>query len=123
MMRKVSLILLGFISLHAADTMGALLFHGNCTACHAELQKSKSAPAMIEVRKRYKAAFPLKKDFVKYLSEWVHNPSAEKSIMQDAISKYELMPQLAYEKDVLEDIAAYIYDTDFTQMHSYHQTK
>ncbi|MBA1433193.1 MAG: cytochrome C [Epsilonproteobacteria bacterium] len=102
--------------------MGALLFHGNCVTCHYELE-SKSAPAIIEVRQRYKDAFPIKKDFVKYLSEWVHSPSAEKSIMQDAIAKYELMPQLAYEKDVLEEIAAYIYDTDFTQTHSYHKTK
>ena len=119
-MRKVLLALFGFISLHAADEMGALLFHGNCTTCHFELQ-SKSAPAMIEVRKRYMQAFPMKKDFVKYLSEWVHNPSAQKSIMQDAIAKYELMPQLAYEKDVLNDIAAYIYDTDFTQQHAWHK--
>jgi hypothetical protein len=37
--------------------------------------------------------------------------------MQDAIAKYELMPQLSYEKDVLEDIAAYIYDTDFSRQH------
>ncbi len=120
-MKKTFLFLLSFLSLHA-DDMGALLFHGNCVTCHYEVE-SKSAPAMIEVRKRYKAAFPLKKDFVKYLSEWVHNPSAEKSIMQDAIAKYELMPQLAYEKDVLEDIAAYIYDTDFTHIHSYHKPK
>ena len=121
-MKKTLLLLLSFLSLHASDEMGALLFHGNCVTCHYELE-SKSAPAMIEVRKRYKAAFPRKKDFVKYLSEWVHDPSAEKSIMQDAIAKYELMPQLAYEKDVLEDIAAYIYDTDFTQMHRYHTPK
>jgi len=119
-MQKAVLLLLSFISLHAADTMGALLFHGNCTTCHFELQ-NKSAPAMIEVRKRYMQAFPDKKDFVKYLSEWVDNPSAEKSIMQDAIAKYELMPQLAYEKDVLQEIAAYIYDTDFTQQHAWHK--
>ena len=105
-----------FITLCASDEMGALLFHGNCVTCHYELE-SKSAPAIIEVRRRYKEAFPIKKDFVKYLSDWVHNPSSKKSIMQDAIKKYDLMPQLAYEKDVLEDIAAYIYDTDFRQTH------
>jgi len=119
-MRKLLLLSLVFISLQASDEMGALLFHGNCTTCHNELQ-NKSAPAMIEVRRRYMQAFPDKKDFVKYLSEWVHNPDAKKSIMQDAIAKYELMPQLAYEKDVLQEIAAYIYDTDFTQQHAWHK--
>ena len=120
-MKKTLLLLLSLLSLQAND-MGALLFHGNCVTCHYELE-SKSAPAMIEVRKRYKSAFPRKKDFVKYLSEWVYNPSAETSIMQDAIEKYELMPQLAYEKDVLQEIAAYIYDTDFTKTHTYHRAK
>lgn len=68
---------------------------------------------MAEVRARYKTAFADKKSFIKYLSEWVASPSKEHSIMLDAIKKHGLMPQLAYEKDVLEDIAEYIYETDF----------
>jgi hypothetical protein len=67
----------------------------------------------MEVRKRYLRAFPAKDDFIHYLSEWVHHPSQQNSIMQDAIEKHDLMPQLAYEKEVLEEIAAYIYETDF----------
>ena len=100
-----------------ANEIGGLLFHGNCVTCHYELEE-KSAPSMMEVRKRYRQAFPEKKEFVKYLSEWVHHPSQEQSIMQDAIEKHELMPQLAYEKEVLEDIAEYIYETDFTKVHN-----
>jgi len=50
---------------------------------------------MAEVRSRYLRAFPQKKDFIHYLSEWVHHPSKENSIMLDAIEKHELMPQLA----------------------------
>jgi cytochrome c551/c552 len=119
-MRIFLLLLVTFLSLKASDSMGALLFHGNCVTCHYKTTE-KSAPSMMEVRKRYKEAFPDKKDFAKYLSEWVHNPSAQSSIMQDAIAKHELMPQLAYEKDVLEEIAAYIYDTDFTKQHPFHR--
>ncbi|WP_223176038.1 c-type cytochrome [Sulfurimonas indica] len=119
-MRKLLMLLFTLVSLHASDEMGALLFHGNCVTCHFELEE-KSAPAMIEVRKRYISTFPKKQDFVKYLSEWVANPSRETSIMQDAIKKHELMPHIAYEKDVLEDIAAYIYDTDFNKLHSGHR--
>ncbi len=111
-MQKTLLFLLIFESFLHADENGALLFHGNCTACHHEVIE-KSAPSMMEVRRRYLQAFPRKQDFVKYLSEWVSNPSAERSIMQDAIKKHKLMPQLAYEKNTLEDIATYIYETDF----------
>ena len=115
-MNKI-LIGLFFSSFSFANEMGSLLFHGNCVTCHYELQE-KSAPAMIEVRKRYLQAFPKKEDFVKYLSEWVHKPSKEHSIMQDAIEKHGVMPQLAYEKDVLKEIATYIYKTDFTKIHN-----
>jgi hypothetical protein len=116
---KKLLFLLSFASLYASDEMGSLLFHGNCTTCHFEL-KEVSAPAMITVRERYKKAFGKKKDFVKYLSEWVAAPNAQTSIMQDAITKHGLMPHLGYEKEVIEEIAAYIYDTDFTQQHPNH---
>jgi len=102
-----------------ASQNSALLFHGNCTTCHFET-KAVSAPSMMEVRKRYLSAFPQKKDFIVQMSNWVKNPNEERSIMLDAIKKYELMPNLAFEKDVLEDIAGYIYETDFIKEHSPH---
>ncbi|WP_230973267.1 MULTISPECIES: c-type cytochrome [Sulfurimonas] len=117
---KSLFILLCFLgTLLQASQNSALLFHGNCTTCHFET-KSVSAPAMMEVRTRYLNAFPNKKDFVRQMAEWVQKPSETTSIMQDAIDKYELMPNLAFEKDVLQDIAAYIYETDFTRQHSPH---
>ncbi|ADN08414.1 c-type cytochrome [Sulfurimonas autotrophica] len=110
---KFSLLFLWlFMSLSNASDANSLLFHGNCTTCHFET-KSVSAPSMMEVRKRYLSAFPQKKDFVKQMAQWVQQPNETTSIMQDAINKYELMPNLAFEKDVLEDIASYIYETDF----------
>ncbi|WP_457748706.1 c-type cytochrome [Sulfurimonas sp.] len=112
-MRFLLFLLVYLQTLQAADT-GSLLFHGNCTTCHFET-KAVSAPSMMEVRKRYLRAFPQKKDFIQQMSEWVHKPNEERSIMQDAIDKYEIMPNLAFEKDVLKEIAAYIYETDFTK--------
>ena len=120
-MLKLSLLCLSILSLHAAD-MGGLLFHGNCVACHFELQE-KAAPAMIEVQKRYKEAFPQKKEFVRYMSKWVLHPNAATSIMQDAIEKHGLMPELAFEKETLAEICSYIYDADFTKSHTGHKTK
>jgi len=91
---------------------GALLFNGNCVTCHNEV-KEISAPSMRDVRNRYISAFSDKKNFVKYISGFVISPSQEKSIMQDKILKYKLMPLLGYEKSVINEVASYIYDTEF----------
>jgi len=105
-------------SLSATD-MRALLFHGNCITCHDEV-KSISAPSINEIKKHYLRAFPIKKDFVAYMSKWVVKPKAETSIMQESIKKYELMPELGYDISTLEEISAYIYDTDFSKKHEWH---
>ena len=87
----------------------SLLFNGNCATCH-HAQKAASAPSIAEIRARYLQAFPTKKSFVAYMTKWVTNPKEETSLMHDKIEKYGLMPQLAFEKDVVEDIAGYIYE-------------
>lgn len=102
-----------------ADTLGSLLFHGNCITCHNET-KSISAPSIIEIQKNYLRAFPKKGDFVEYMSQWILNPNTQGSIMADAIKKYELMPQLGYEESTLEIISEYIYTTDFNKEHQGH---
>ena len=105
--------------LNAAD-MRSLLFHGNCTTCHFET-KTVSAPSIIELKENYLRAFPIKKDFVKYISSWVINPNEETSIMLDAVKKHGLMPQLGFDISTLREISAYIYDTDFTKNHDGHK--
>ncbi len=107
----ITICFLWFNSLHA-DNYGRLLLYGNCTTCHYE-KKSLSAPSLKVIKKRYIEAFPQKKDFVEYMSTWVLKPNKQNSIMSDMIEKYELMPQLGYDKDTLEKIAEYIYETEF----------
>ena len=68
---------------------------------------------MREVRKNYLLAYPKKIDFTKAMSRWVDNPHEQTSIMAQAVSKYELMPQLYFQEDVLKEISSYIYETDF----------
>lgn len=107
------LILLAFyITTTFAGTYPSLLFHGNCVTCHL-LNSSKSAPSIKEVKKAYINAYPKEEDFVKFMSTWVLNPNATTSIMQEAVEKYELMPHLAYDKNVLEEISLYIYTLNF----------
>ncbi|NPA59437.1 MAG: cytochrome C [Epsilonproteobacteria bacterium] len=73
---------------------------------------------MMQVRQKYLDVFKTKEDFVNYMSAWVANPKEETSIYLDAIKKYKLMPQLGYEREVITDIASYIYETDFKSSHT-----
>ena len=103
------LILLLSINLFASS-YGELLFNGNCITCHSTNELNNSAPTIIDRQKIYKSSFPLKKDFIHYMSTWVLNPNKETSLMDDAIEKYKLMPMLGYDKETLEEISSYLYD-------------
>ena len=99
-------------SLLDASDMRALIFNGNCTTCHF-IDETKSAPSMRDVKRSYLNAFPMKNDFINYMSDFIKNPSINKSIMLDAIKKHKLMPHIAFDDETIKDITSYIYDTDF----------
>jgi len=103
-----------------ATELGSLLFHGNCITCHAE-HSAISAPSITEVQENYKRAFEDKQSFVNFLSKWVEHPNSETSIMLEAIKKFELMPELGFDRSTLEIIAEYIYETDFSKEHEGHK--
>lgn len=109
---KTIVCLVIFLNYLYAGSYASLLYYGNCVTCH-QIKSAKSAPSIIEVQLAYKNAFKNKETFVEYMSTWVLEPNEEGSLMHDAIEKYGLMPQLAYDKDVLKDIAVFIYETDF----------
>ncbi len=110
-LRYLILFLLLTFSLKA-DDISSLLFNGNCITCHKE-SESISAPSIIQIQKRYKDAFSTKKEFVEYMSKWVQHPKKETSLMHDAVKKYGLMPELGFDNATLQEISAYIYETDF----------
>ena len=118
-MKTLFLIFLIGTYLNATD-MRSLLFHGNCTTCHFETT-TVSAPSVIDFKENYLRAFPIKKDFLEYMSIWILKPNKETSIMADAIAKHGLMPELGYDLSTLQEISAYIYDTDFTKEHEGHK--
>ena len=110
-MKKIMLFVL--IALHVeANDMSSLMFNGNCITCHKET-KTISAPSVVKFKAVYMNAFPDKKDFVDYMSNWVQNPDKETSLMRCSIKKHGLMPHLGFDIETLRDISAYIYDTDF----------
>lgn len=113
---KLSIVitLISFCSLSWANETASLLFNGNCVACHDET-KTLSAPSVVEFKERYMSAFKDKGEFVKYMSKWVKNPNEEGSLMHDAIKKHGLMPELGFDEEMLVEVCAYIYETDFTK--------
>ena len=121
-MKKIVLFVL--LALHVeANDMSSLMFNGNCITCHKET-KTVSAPSVLKFKAVYLNAFPEKKDFVKYMSTWVIDPSKEGSLMQSSIKKHGLMPHLGFDIETLRDISAYIYETDFkTRGGKYWQNK
>lgn len=106
---RVSFLLTLLTTATLAKDNSRLLLYGNCITCHNET-KDISAPSLQYIKEKYHSAFPEKIDFVAYMSTWVLKPNSKTSIMQDKINQYGLMPELGYDKDTLEKIAAYIYD-------------
>lgn len=111
---KIFVVNIIFLTALFADSYPSLLFHGNCITCH-DTKNEKSAPRIQKIKATYINAFPKKEDFVNYMSMWVYNPKVETSLMIDKVEKYGLMPHLAYDKTVLEQIAGYIYENDFDE--------
>jgi len=109
--KKSFLILLLTLSLQA-DNFSSLLLQGNCITCHHKT-KAISAPSLHDIRQNYLNAYRKKSDFIKAMSRWILEPDAQTSIMSQAVKKYKLMPQLNFQKYVLEDISAFIYENDF----------
>lgn len=99
------------ISIHASQ-YNALLFSGNCIACH-DIYNNISAPSIMEIKEQYIMAYPNKKDFINYMSIWAEHPNRHTSLMQYSIKKYELMPELGFDRDTLEKISTYIFETNF----------
>lgn len=111
MIKKYLFLIFTLTTLSFGNSYGELLFNGNCITCHHKT-KSISAPSTKIIVSRYKEAFPKKSDFVSYMSSWVLKPNAKTSIMEDMIIKYELMPELGYDKDTLNLISEYLYDME-----------
>lgn len=112
-MKKVLTVILFCVHVFA-DSYAGLLFHGNCITCH-DTKQNKSAPTIQAIQKAYKSAFRDKETFIKQMSQWVYDPNVQNSIMSLDIEKYGLMPHLAYDKKVLEEIAQFIYENDFDE--------
>jgi hypothetical protein len=101
---------------------GYTLLKQRCFICHQEKpaygnHADLKAPPMPGVKMHYLKKYPRKEDFIRAITEWVKNPSADKSIMKGAIDEFGPMPPFPYPDDELHKIAGAIYDLPVPKGH------
>ena len=110
-MRILFIVVFAIVNSYASK-YSELFFSGNCSSCHFK-NTAVSAPSILEIKQRYITAFPKQEDFVNHMSTWVKKPNFKTSLMNDAIKKYEIMPELGFDLDTIKIISLYIYKNNF----------
>ena len=114
---KTLLLVLSFTSLgilnaqsSQEDELGYQLLKNKCYICHntGSSHDNMLAPPMMAVKNHYWEED--KSTFIKNIVDWVLEPTEEKVQMYGAVNRFKMMPKLAYNKEDLEKIAAYMYD-------------
>lgn len=88
------------------------LMKTNCYSCHhpSALPTERVAPPMLAVKAHYMEATGSREQFIAKMQEFIAKPSAEASIMPNAVEKFGLMPYQEYKKEDIEKIAGFLFD-------------
>lgn len=86
---------------------------GVCEACHAENLDPPKAPPLFALNRRYSKRHVDKEAFVDAIRNFVQKPQAEAALLPRAVEVMGLMPALPLEDDMLNKIAAYLYEEHF----------
>jgi len=78
----------------AAVPDGAKIFESHCSVCHSINPPPKSAPPIAPLANRYKQRFQTKAEGVAHLMAFLKKPDKQKSIDQQAIARFGLMPAI-----------------------------
>jgi len=115
-MLKKMLLLAGVSGMLMA-TDGASLFDAKCSMCHVTSRPSDMstlvAPPIMGVMNHVKMNYPNKADAVKFIVDYVQEPSKSKAVcMPQKIQRFGLMPSQkgAVTPQELETIASWMYD-------------
>jgi cytochrome c2 len=98
---------------------GEKLLEKHCYLCHNNETSSSAriGPTMIEVKDAYLEEFSSQEEFTQHLIAFVQQPSADHSIMPEAVNQFGLMPKQQFPKEALEEIADYLFTHDLTKKH------
>jgi cytochrome c553 len=85
-----------------------------CYLCHspnADEIEGRIAPPMVAIKARYidKEGYN-KAEFIKAVSEFVANPTDDKSLMYGAVKKFGVMPKQVFPENAVAQIAAFMFD-------------
>lgn len=117
-----SLILAGCLSVFLSPSIllasddeqeGLKLFVSNCGACHQLKPVSHDAmiaPLLFAVRDHYIKLHATEEAFVEAVAAWVKKPDPANALMPGAIRRFQLMPALAIDDEVVREIAEFIYE-------------
>jgi len=95
---------------------GQALMKHHCYSCHNTQGTSNMlAPPMSRVKDHYYSEGVSRKTFIEAIVKWVENPNEETSVMPGALRKFGLMPKQNFDKQDVEAIAAYLYDSNLEQ--------
>ncbi|RMG58358.1 MAG: hypothetical protein D6722_23650 [Bacteroidetes bacterium] len=97
------------------DSLTALLFQSQCLICHGVGDRSHEellAPPIEAVKRRYQFLYPERDSFIAEMTRFTLNPTAEEARMYGAVSRFKLMPKLAFQEAHVRQISAYIFDEE-----------
>ena len=119
-MKKIILIIMCSVVLFAQN--GKQIYKNSCKVCHIAkkgkfLSKDEKrkllAPPIFGVVKHTKENYPIKKDFVKFVANYIYNPDIKKAVCKKgAIKKFGLMPAIGKNltKEQRIEVSKYIYN-------------
>ncbi len=112
-----SLLIAGTISFAQASDNAEKIFDTKCAACHSKtMPKDRNAvvaPALFGVMRHIKMAYPQKENAVKFMVDYVLEPSKEKAIcMPQKIQRFGLMPSQKgnITEAELKEVAEWMFD-------------
>ena len=92
---------------------GKMLFP-TCFVCHNPAADPPTGPPMWGVKNQYRRAYGSDKQvFIDKVREFVQKPTKQNAVMTDAVAKMKVMPPMALPDAMLDNISAYIYETQF----------
>ena len=96
---------------------GKKLMETNCYACHnpTTSHENRLAPPMIAIKKHYLSYDITKDEFVLAIQNWIENPNEADAKMFGAVRRFGVMPKQPFSKEVIEQIADYMYNNDIEQ--------
>ena len=92
---------------------GLAFLKTNCYACHnpkSESHDNMLAPPLAGIKFKYKKLYPDRAKFIARMTDYIHHPSKENTLMPGPVKRFGLMPESPLDKDNIRRIVAYIYD-------------